>query len=81
MSRDLRAVVVEHYAAGEQQLLERLASVEEDRDCYRELLVTSLDQLHDLKRSHERLRDQHARLVDEYRHLREQVMTTAWPAA
>jgi hypothetical protein len=41
---------------------------------YREALQVAMHQLHDRHLEHERLRASHARLLDEYRHLRAQTM-------
>ena len=81
MSADHRDLALEAFAQDEQQLLERLASVEDDRDTYREMVQVSLQQLHDLTQSHQQLREQLRRVVDDYRRLREHLVTKSLEAA
>lgn len=78
--RDYRDLVIAQFADDERQLLERLASAEDDRDAYRALAQQAIHSLHDLTARHERLRELHARLADDYRHLRVQLLTKVWAA-
>ena len=77
VSTDYRDLVIETMAADEVLLLERLASVEADRGVYRELAQQAIHALHDANRQRDRLREQHHRLLDQYRHLRAQIMSAA----
>ena len=81
MSRDHRDLALEQFADDERQLLERLASVEDDRDIYREMVQVTLQQLHDLTQSHQQLREQRDRLRDENRRLRAHLLTKSLEAA
>ena len=53
---------------------DRRAELAAERDHYRLLAQAFGDALHDLTVEHDRHREQHRRLLDEYRHLREAVM-------
>lgn len=70
-------LVIEALALSEAELLQRVADLEADVAVYRELAQAGIHELHELTLSHERLRDQHQRLLDEYRHLRVQIMSAA----
>ena len=74
MPADYKDLVIETLADDEAALLERLASLENDIRIYRELAQQALHELHHLTRRHDRLREQHARLLDEFRFLRAQTM-------
>ena len=79
--RDHRDVVIEWFAADEQDLLERLASVEDDRETYRALAQEAIHALAEETRRHAATRAALARERDQHRALREQILTNAWPAA
>jgi YD repeat-containing protein len=70
-------MVIEHLALSEAELLERVASLEADVAIYQELTCAAFDALHDLTVSRDREREQHQRVCDEYRALREHVMLQA----
>lgn len=53
---------------------ERIASLEEDVQCYRLLAQQAIHALHTLTKRVDTSRDRYERLVDEYRALREQVL-------
>src|SRR5579864_9171641 len=66
--------VIEHLALSEAELAESNASLAEDVQSYRELAVEAIHALADLRLKHQRLQDNHYRLIDEYRELRAAVM-------
>jgi hypothetical protein len=74
MSGDHRDLVIAELADSEAALLERVASLESDVVAYRSLALAALDALHDLTVQRDRLREQHHRLLDEYRRLRESIL-------
>ena len=65
--RDYRGRVIEHLADQEHALARDLGAL-------RELLHLALGRLHQMGKQLDRLREQHHRLHDEYRSLREQVL-------
>ncbi len=67
-------LVLEMFADDERLLLELLACVEDDVVIYRELAQEAIHALHRELSAHAATRQQLARLQDEYRHLRAQVM-------
>lgn len=71
---DIRDVAIETVTDHERLLIERLASVEADRDAYQLVAREAIHALHHLMRDHDRLRQQHYRLLDEYRSLREKTL-------
>lgn len=73
MAADYRDLVIEMLAADEARALERLTSVEADRDAFQLVARQALHALHHLTQSHARLRRSHARLLDEYRTVRQAV--------
>lgn len=77
MTRDYRDLVIEMATDAEVLLVESLVRLKADRDAYRMLAQQAVQALHDRTRDLEALREQHHRLVDEYRHLRGQVMRQA----
>jgi hypothetical protein len=81
MASDYRDIALEHFAADERELLERLASVEDDRETYRCLAQETLHALAEETRRHAATREQLARERDQHRTLREQIMTKSWEAA
>ena len=56
---------------------DRVASLEDDVQAYRVLCQQSLRALHDVTVERDRLQEQHRRLVDEYRRLREYLLRVA----
>ena len=73
--------VCEMLALSEAELLERVASLEADVAVYRELALAGVQALADLTVRHARLRDDRARLLDEYRRLREHLIRDSGAAA
>jgi len=71
---DYRDLALDYFADVEQQLLERVASVEDDRDTYRALALAAFDALRDLTVAHLAIKAQAARLADENRRLREDAL-------
>jgi hypothetical protein len=69
--------VLEALADSEAALVERLASVEADRDIYRLLAQEGLHALHHQTVTLDRLRMAHYRLLDEYRALRRREQVAA----
>jgi len=67
-------LVIETLALSEAELLDRVAELEADVQVYRELALAGFDALRSLTRSHERLREQHQRVRDDYRALLEQLL-------
>lgn len=64
-------------ASAEEQIVRRDADVE----IYRLLAQSAIHRLHELTLQHDRLRDSHVRLINEYRTLREQTTLPAAAAA
>jgi hypothetical protein len=75
--RDDRDLVIDALAQSEAEQLERLVSLEQDVQAYRELARLALTGLHDLAVERDRLRAQLAQLRDEYRALRVQILRQA----
>jgi hypothetical protein len=74
MMRDARDLALEYFADVEQQLLERVASVEDDCETYRALALAAFDALRDLTVAHLAAKADRARLTDENRRLREDAL-------
>jgi hypothetical protein len=74
---DYRDLVISQIADDERELLERLASVEDDCATYRALALYVIGAYAELTRKHRQLRDEKNRVVDDYRRLRESVMRQA----
>jgi hypothetical protein len=74
---DYKDLAVELLADSEAALQERVANLEQDIAVYRELVQQALTVVHDVTIERDRLREQHHRLLDEYRHLRIQTMRQA----
>lgn len=79
--RDYRDAVIEMLADSEAALLERIANLEADVRIYRELAQEAIHQLHDALEQCDRLHAQHARVLEDYRRLREQTMRAAEASA
>jgi hypothetical protein len=62
---DSTQLTIEHLALSEAELRERLASVEADRDTYRELAQLAINELHRLTAEMKRANDQHHWLRDQ----------------
>jgi hypothetical protein len=77
VSVDHRDAVIEVLAEDEASLRERVASLTADVAVYRELAQAGMSALHDLTVERDRLREQHHRLIDEFRALRAHTMRTA----
>ena len=74
---DYRDLVIEELADSETALRERIASLDGENAGFRELLCAAMDLLHDLTVKRDREREQYARLKDEYRAFREQILLAA----
>lgn len=72
--RERDDMVMEDLVDSEAELRDALIVTTADRDAYRILSHQAIHALHDLTRQRDRLREQHARLLDEYRSLRVQTM-------
>jgi hypothetical protein len=68
------AAVCEMLALSEAELRDQIVRSEAKARIYRELAQAGIHQLHDLRLEHDRLREQHHRLIDEYRALRVQLL-------
>ncbi|MBI2187321.1 MAG: hypothetical protein HYU37_09430 [Acidobacteria bacterium] len=69
-----RDAVIEALADSEAALREGVVELTVERDAYRLVAVQALHRLHDMAQQLDRLREQHRRLGDEYRALREQTV-------
>lgn len=74
MSADFRDLALEHLAADEAALRERVRSVEADADSYRALAQQALQALADLTTERDRQRERIRRLTDENAWLRAELM-------
>lgn len=74
---DFRDLVIADLAADEAKLVERLALAGADRDAWREMAQAAIHELADITQQHRRLREQHHRLLDEFRTVRAQTMRRA----
>lgn len=64
-------------AASEAELVERIAVLTLERDAYRDLAQLAVHKLHGGQEELRRLREQHHRLIDEYRALRAELLQAA----
>lgn len=76
-SVEFLAFVIEHHAAENAELRERCAGLEADVGTYRQIALAALDALQTLTARQSALLERHARLSDEYRDLREQILLEA----
>lgn len=67
-------LVIQALAAENAELRERLDNVQDDVVTYREVTQQAIHALHDITEAQARLRQQHERLIEEYRRLREQII-------
>lgn len=74
---ELLEFVIEHHAAENVELRERCAGLEADVGTYRLIALAALDALQTLTVRQAQLQERHARLSDEYRELREQLLLEA----
>jgi hypothetical protein len=74
VTRDCRDIVITDLADAEAALLECLAWITADRNAFRVLAQQAIHQLHHEAQQLRKLRAQHHRLLDEYRHLRAQLI-------
>jgi len=72
MTRDHRDLVITELA--DSALMDRVLVTNTERDAYRLLCSVALTMLHEQGRQLERERASRYRLIDEYRHLRAQIM-------
>lgn len=77
MPQDYKDFVIEMLSDEAVLYEERLASLEADVLSYRMLAQEAIHALHHLTVSHDRLRESHHRLIDEYRALREHILHEA----
>jgi hypothetical protein len=75
--KDYRDLTIENQAHEIVMLRERITSLEDDVESYRQMAIAGIVALHDRTVERDRLREQHRRLQDEYRNLRETLMREA----
>jgi hypothetical protein len=78
---DYRDLAIETLSDENDQLTTRVIDLMSERDSYRELAHRSIAALQASTMTHDRLREQHRRLVDEYGALREQILRDVRPEA
>lgn len=76
MNHDICNAVIEDFAASEAELIERSVDLTTERDAYRLLAITAIHRLHDQHVELTRLREQHTRVIEEYRQYRAATITT-----
>lgn len=79
--RYARDLAIEALADEQIGLEDQIVHLTADRDAYRELAQRAIERVHSLTATVNRLREQHQRLVDEYRALRERTMRDALESA
>lgn len=75
MTSDDRDLVIREFADAEAALLDHVAALETEREAYRLLAQLAIHALYAI--THAPIHEQHERLLDEHRHLREQIMSEA----
>jgi predicted DNA-binding transcriptional regulator YafY len=72
---DYRDLVIDEFVTSEARLIERVIEVTLQRDSYAVLAKHAISYGHDVTVERDVLREQHSRLLDEFRHLRARVMS------